>query len=498
MTTLTLSKAAQAVLEILNNAGYTSFFAGGCVRDRALGIEPKDYDITTPALPEQVSALFEKTLQVGAHFGVVVVIFAGYQFEVATFRTDGEYIDGRRPETVRYGRSVREDVERRDFTINGLVQMSVHDNPMDFVDGLTDLRYKLIRTIGDPEKRFREDALRMLRAVRFVSKLGFSIEPLRTLAAIQKNAQWITQVSRERIREEFLQILTGSYAVEGITALFTSGLAKYVLPDMMDMQLGYTLARFHRFPTKDPILALTMFLSDLAPVDGDPNFRNQTIVKTFKLATADAARIVVGLQPTLRGHAGRGPVLLNAHPARLIRDMRVEGFFLQRAIFSQDVALGKYTGLEAHYKPILDFCWNTSPEVIHQKRFVTGNDLLAMGVKPGAELGQLLDKIEDRQLRGEFLDREDALAYAKTVASVRPPMKVGDRVVVADGMGPLRSGNMIYGSAIVIQTEPTLVLVSESSDMRWESSVQPQERRFRVVGEADQEILQRCMRRLVA
>jgi tRNA nucleotidyltransferase/poly(A) polymerase len=418
-TTLTLPQAAQEVLETLNQAGYPSFFAGGCVRDRALGIVPKDYDITTTALPEQVTTLFEKTLQVGAHFGVVVVLFAGYQFEVATFRADGEYKDGRRPETVRYSTDVREDVTRRDFTINGMVQSSVFGQPMDFVEGLPDIEAKIIRTIGDPEKRFSEDALRMLRAVRFVSKLGFTIEP-NTLAAIQKNAASLQSVSRERIREELFQILTGKCAVEGIVALFTTGLAKHVDPDFMSMELGYTLARFQRFPTTDPMLALTMFLSDLAPVDGDPQIRYQRILESFKLPSKTEKMLRVGMRETLSRFTRQYQV----SNASLIRAMREEGFLsLQLPLFIQDLEMGKSPFGDEEIpqyavgrgmtkaKAIVRFCTLTPAEVVNQKRFIDGADLLVRGSVVGEALGALLHQLETKQLNGEFTSREEALAF---------------------------------------------------------------------------------------
>ena len=245
-------EAARSIAQTLSSAGYQAFFAGGCVRDLLLGNAPKDFDVATSATPAEIVALFPRSLQVGAHFGVIIVLtgadsdaFAHHiATEVATFRTDGSYRDGRRPETVHFASDPREDVQRRDFTINGMLLDPAQISPtseeslavppvaiLDFVGGQADLSDRILRTIGAPPRRFAEDKLRMLRALRFAARLDFVFDP-ETFAAIRQHAAWIAQVSNERIRDELTRMLTEGHPRRAFELLQASGLLREVLPEV--------------------------------------------------------------------------------------------------------------------------------------------------------------------------------------------------------------------------------------------------------------------------
>ncbi len=219
------------IVKTLQNARYQAYFAGGCVRDQLLGVTPKDYDITTDARPSEIEALFERTLDVGKAFGVVVIILNGMQFEVATFRAEHNYSDGRRPDVVTFSNTPQEDVIRRDFTINGLLYDPIADRVLDFVDGEKDLKAGVIRAIGDPNKRFDEDHLRLMRAIRFAARFNFELEDS-TRSAISINSWKLNRISKERIREELVKILISPRPVWGINMLYATGLINNIIPEL--------------------------------------------------------------------------------------------------------------------------------------------------------------------------------------------------------------------------------------------------------------------------
>ena len=414
--------AALTVIRKLQANGFEAFLVGGCVRDLVLGNEPKDFDVTTNALPEQVIALFEKTLPVGASFGVVIVVIDGEQIEVATYRTDGLYSDGRRPDTVEYGKTAREDVERRDFTMNGLLLTTPMDFPVkgvtaedhdmfdgygivDFVGGREDIKARVIRCIGDPNKRFTEDGLRMMRAVRFAAKLGFKIEP-HTFEAITTNASQMVNISRERVAMELFNLLTAQFPLDGLVPMFSSGLAAQVFPsEFMDsILLGRTLRRFTRFQTTNPVLALAMFLTDTS------NPKTPLLVaQSLKLSNDEKSQIVTALLyvsaiPKARQH--------NSTPSHFKRTMRVSGIELALEIAVQNELLGvTNVGIEALMLIVNDYRGLT-PEEIYPKPLVTGDDLIAAGYKPSPAFRDVLYAIETEQLDGKLTTREQALQRA--------------------------------------------------------------------------------------
>jgi len=256
---------AKKVAKRLKDAGFIVYFAGGCVRDALIGRDAHDYDLVTDATPDEVQKLFPRADAVGAHFGVILVKEEGMHFEIATFRTDGSYNDGRRPSNVEFS-SPEEDVNRRDFTINGLFQDPASGEVIDFIDGQADLKNELVKAIGDPEKRFQEDALRLMRAIRFATVLGFDIEST-TWDAICKNSQLLEKIAIERIQIEFNKIIVSSNRRRGIELLVDSGLMKYVLPEVLDLIGCEQPPQFH--PEGDVYVHTCMMLEMLGDKEVD-------------------------------------------------------------------------------------------------------------------------------------------------------------------------------------------------------------------------------------
>ncbi len=238
-----MEKVAREIAARLRKSGHIAYFAGGCVRDMVRGLIPKDYDIVTDARPEAVQGIFQRTVAVGAHFGVIIVLEDGFQFEVATFRSDDAYIDGRHPSAVHFS-SPEEDAQRRDFTINGMFYDPVAEEEIDFVGGRADIDAKLVRAIGDPAQRFAEDRLRMLRAVRFATVLDYQIDQ-NTWDALVANAPSINQISTERIREELVRIFLSPNRVRGWDLLDASGLMRAILPELEAMKGVLQPEQFH-------------------------------------------------------------------------------------------------------------------------------------------------------------------------------------------------------------------------------------------------------------
>lgn len=401
--------AATSVMGTLRKAGFEAYLVGGCVRDLLLGREPKDYDVTTNALPETVQALFEKTIAVGAAFGVIVVMVEGEQIEVATYRADGQYSDGRRPDTVAYSQSAKDDVVRRDFTINGLLLHSIglpytHDTVdaavVDYVGGLADLKAKVIRCIGDPNARFGEDTLRMLRAVRFTAQLGFEIEQ-GTMDAIVANAPFVRFVSRERIAAELFKLVTAPFAVKGLTLLATTGLMRYILPELVGgADFVTTLERFQKFPTTDPLMGMAMLFADAEEAEVE------SAVASLKLSTEQSEAIVGAVKSQFELHYG---VETLAQKKRLARKAGVLPYGV--ALFEQEAAMGG--AVEHRMGLVLEFRSFTA-EDIHPAPLITGRHLIELGMEPSPLFTTILNEVETAQLNGEFTTREQALEYAKS------------------------------------------------------------------------------------
>jgi poly(A) polymerase len=400
------------VQQRLIEKGFEAYLVGGCVRDRLLGRQPKDYDITTNALPEQVQAIFGYTVPVGAKFGVVVVVKDNTQVEVATYRADGAYTDGRRPDEVKFSASAKEDVIRRDFTMNGLLlkaDYSVFDENgiVDYVGGVEDIKHRTIRAIGDPNVRFAEDALRMLRACRFAAQLNFKIEA-GTLAAIEKNARLLRVISAERVAAELFKIFTTPHPLKGLVPFFATGLARYALPESFGRTslFTFTMQRFKQFSAaKDPLLGMAMFLADAPPSE------SHVMAHFLKLSNEQKEQLVNARQvhlPTFQASMRGEFVPLS----RMKRMARRSGMEIALELFIQDEVIGKTNfGFEAVMELVRQYRALT-PEEIRPVPIVTGQDLINMGLKPGPHFSEILTDIETGQLEGT-LTREAAIEHVK-------------------------------------------------------------------------------------
>jgi len=428
---------ARAVVTTLRKSKYQAYLVGGCVRDLLLGCHPKDFDVSTDAPPERILQLFPNSGQVGAHFGVVLVRDDGAQVEVATFRSDRDYTDGRHPASVRFESDPREDVLRRDFTINGLMLDPESGNVLDFVEGQADLRRRVIRAIGDPEVRFREDHLRLLRAVRFAARLGFEIEPA-TLAAIRAHHSLIQTVSAERIREELMRILTEGGARHGFELLDETGLLNHILPEIAAMKgvaqppefhpegdvWVHTLLLLEKLDRASPTLAWGALLHDV----GKPGtFRvaerirfDGHVEEGVRLARAIFARLRFS-----RDDAGQVEALIGHHMQfKDVPRMRESTLkrFLRLPKFEEHLELHRLDCLSSNghlenYEFARQKRQEFGQEQLKPKPLVTGRDLIAEGYKPGPQFSQMLRAAEDAQLEGRITTREEGLELVRLLFS---------------------------------------------------------------------------------
>jgi poly(A) polymerase len=451
-----LKDFATSIIQTLRQQGFQAYLAGGCVRDLLSHREPADYDVATSATPTQVMEIFPDTYAVGAQFGVVLVphypvtsvppvvepsagdlqnVKESHTVEVATFRSDHGYSDGRRPDEVRFSQDPREDVSRRDFTINGMMLDPVSGEVLDFVGGRNDLEARIIRAIGDPQRRFAEDKLRMLRAVRFAARFEYEIEA-ETLAAIQHLAHEIQVVSRERVRDELTKMLTDRHARRAFVLLDESGLLKEVLPEISAMKgvaqppefhpegdvFVHTLLLLENLPHPcPPTLAWGALLHDV----GKPatfrvapdriRFDNhvdvgvkiaEEICERLRFSNHDAARILALVDNHMRfGHATR------------MKESTLKKF-LRMPSFDEHLALHRADSLASHrslstYEFLQQKIVEIPPEKIRPVPLVTGDDLIAAGYAPGPEFREILDAVEDAQLEGRLLSHDAALEFVK-------------------------------------------------------------------------------------
>ena len=427
-------RVATDVVRRLRAAGFETYLAGGCVRDRLLGREPGDYDVATAAPPETVRKLFRRTIAVGARFGVILVLEHGAQFEVATFRSDDAYVDGRRPSGVRPA-TPAEDAERRDFTINALFQDPITGEVIDFVGGERDLRAGVIRAIGDAEARIKEDRLRMLRAVRFAARFGFTIEPA-TLAAVRAAAPSVTDMAAERIGDEIVKMLTEGNAKRSFELLDAAGLLPIVLPEIAATKGVEQSADYH--PEGD-VWTHTLLLLDQLPA-GAPESLALACLLHDVAKPLTAARRADG-RITFYGHNERGAAMAVEIVQRLKRSRtaweRVEYLVRNhlRLVQAPDMRLSTLKRMLAEdgfdellHLARLDalassgdlqfvlFCERRRAELreaVKPPRLLGGADLIALGYTPGPSLGATLRALETAQLEGEITTREAAEAWAR-------------------------------------------------------------------------------------
>lgn len=425
---------AMRLLQALHQKGYTAFFAGGCVRDRLRGKTPQDFDIATSATPEQVQAIFAKTVLVGAHFGVVVVIEDGQSFEVATFRSESDYSDGRHPERVEFS-TVEEDAKRRDFTVNGLYWDGKSEAVLDLVGGQEDLKKKIIRTIGDPKARFAEDHLRLLRAVRFAVQLEFEIEPA-TFQAVKDHAPLIQSVSSERVRDELTKILTSAQPGRGIRLLDETGLLALVLPEVITLKGVEQPSQYH--PEGDVYVHTLMLLDQLshAPATLAWGALLHDIAKpcTFERAVDRIRfhghdRIGAEMSDTILrrlAFSNDDRILICSLVAEHLRfkDAAQMKLSTLKRFFSLDrfdlhMALHKIDCMASHKDlTAYHFCQEKLAEFAKEPppplRLVTGADLIKMGFSPGPRFSEILRAVEDAILEGTVKTRDEGLELIKT------------------------------------------------------------------------------------
>jgi poly(A) polymerase len=430
-----MESTATRLVERLRAAGHEALFAGGCVRDRLLGKEAHDIDIATSARPEEIQKLFPRTVAVGAQFGVIVVLEDGGEFQVATFRSDGAYRDGRHPESVAFT-NAEGDARRRDFTVNGLFFDPLTRQILDFVCGEADLRAGILRSIGDPHARFAEDKLRLIRCVRFAASLGFEIEA-ETWRALVERAPEITAVSAERIRDELVKIFTHPSRVRGFDLLDQSGLLAILLPEVEALKGCEQPPDFH--PEGDVFVHTRLMLSLLPERVSTP--------LVFSVLFHD-----IGKPPTLHidetgrirfnGHESISASMTEKIFARLrfsnaeteatvagvknhmafkdVQNMRVATLkrFLARPTIDDELELHRVDcqgshGLLDNYDFLLRKREEFSNEPLIPPPLITGRDLIEAGLKPGPPFKKLLDSAQALQLEGGLKTREDALVWLR-------------------------------------------------------------------------------------
>jgi poly(A) polymerase len=463
---------AISIVRTLRDRGHQAYLVGGCVRDLLLGREPADYDVATDATPDEVMRIFPETYAVGAQFGVVLVPIPEIQnkpvipseagvsrsespaqsrdllsagsanapkarnVEVATFRSDIGYSDGRHPDQVRFSRDAREDVQRRDFTINGLLVDPLNGEVLDYVGGQKDLQAKIIRAIGDPALRFAEDKLRMLRAVRFAARFEYAIEPA-TFAAIQQLAPQIHQVSRERVRDELTKMLIEGHARRAFELLDETGLLHEVLPEIEAMKGVEQPPEFH--PEGD-VFVHTMLLLENLPQPCSPTLAWGGLLHD------------VGKPPTFRrapdrirfdSHVDVGVKMADAILRRLrfsnddteqilalvdnhmrfgdVEKMKASTFkrFVRLSRFDEHLELHRLD-CKASYRKLSNYDYtrqriaDLTPAAIQPKPLVSGDDLVAAGYSPGPQFKEILTAVEDAQLEGSLDSKEEAMRFVRS------------------------------------------------------------------------------------
>src|SRR6266567_1671639 len=431
-----LRDTATEIVRRLQQAGFQAFWVGGCVRDFLLGREPGDYDIATSALPQQVERLFERTIPVGQKFGVMLVVEGGRQFQVATFRAEADYQDGRRPEQISFGDAMA-DARRRDFTVNGLFFDPVETKLHDWVGGEGDLRAKTIRTIGQPAERFGEDHLRLLRAVRLAAQLDFRIEA-ETFTALRAHAADTRRISAERVREELNRLFRPPHAARGLDLLRQSGLLEQVLPEIAaaitceqspdfhpEVSLfNYLLLMLEKMPPDaDSSLPWAVLLHDVAkPVTAstDPNTGSIHFYEHERIGAEMAEQILERLRfprkqieeiaKAVRCHM-QFKDAMQMRKSTLRRLLLRPTFGLELELHRLD-CLGSHGRLDVHGFLVAQARQlETQPEI--RPPLLKGDDLIALGMKPGPAMGALLSELREKQLQDELKTPAEARTWAE-------------------------------------------------------------------------------------
>ncbi|GFP78291.1 CCA tRNA nucleotidyltransferase [Clostridium fungisolvens] len=438
---MNIPKEVQFIIDKFYENGFEAFIVGGCVRDNIRGITPNDYDITTSAFPEKIQSLFDKTIPTGIQHGTITVIVQGNSFEVTTYRIDGEYIDNRRPESVEFVSNIKEDLSRRDFTINAMAYNNI-SGLIDYFGGLDDINNKLIKAVGDPDKRFNEDALRMMRAIRFASQLGFDIEK-ETLSSIMKNSHLIKNISFERIRDEFIKIIMSDNPTLGLKLLADTKILKHIIPELdacvgFDQHTPYhdkdifnhTLSVVEKVPKKVHLRLAALFHDIAKPVcfaldennighfyghNNKGEYLSRKIFRRLRIdnVTSDMACTLVKEHMNVLVNAT--DVALKRMINRVGKDLVYDLFKLQRA----DILSSAPPFLYLEHVDNMD---NRITEILNSKAplsskdlIINGNDLInELNLKPGKELGNLLNHLLEKVLKDPTLNtRENLFNLAK-------------------------------------------------------------------------------------
>jgi poly(A) polymerase len=428
---MSLRDTAIEMVRRLQTAGFAAYWVGGCVRDYLLGREPVDYDIATSAVPDQIEALFRRTVPVGRKFGVMLVLEDGHEFQVATFRAEADYQDGRHPEQVTFS-DAKADASRRDFTVNGLFYDPVGKVLHDWVGGEADLKAKRLRTIGAPEERFAEDHLRLLRAVRFAAQLDFQIEDT-TFAALKANAPKIRTVSAERVREELMKLFRPPHAARGLDLLRDSGLLEQILPEIAAMLRCEQTPDYHPEgnvynhirlmltqlpPDAVSSLPWTVLMHDVAkpvtaarnPQTGGINFYGHE-----KIGAEMAEEILQRLKFPRKQTEEIAAVVLHHMQFKDVKEMRKSTLrrMLMRETFPLELELHRLDclgshGMLDHYEFMNEQAKELEKQPEIRPPLLTGDDLKALGVQPGPRMGELLAEIREKQLQDELKSGDEA------------------------------------------------------------------------------------------
>lgn len=432
---MSLESVSVKVVERLQNAGFEAFWVGGCVRDFLLGRQAKDYDVATSARPEQVEAVFPHVVPVGKQFGVLLVVEEGCSIQVATFRAESDYLDGRHPSQVTFA-SARADAIRRDFTINGIFYDPIRRQTHDWVGGLADLRAKILRTIGTPEERFAEDHLRLLRAVRLAAELGFIIEP-ETFAALRQLAGWIRTVSAERVRDELVKLFRPPHAARGLDLLHASGLLAQILPEL---NAAVTCEQSPEYHPEGTVFDHVRLMLDQMPEDAPASLPWAVLLHDVAKPVTSSKNPATGAIH-FYGHEKVGATLAEAilrrlkFPRKQIEEVvtcvlhhmqfkdvpRMRKATLRRMLlrptFPLELELHRLDCMGSHGSLDIYEALRDELEELHRRPemtppLLTGDDLIAMGMAPGPGMGALLRQIRDKQLQEELKTPEEARAWA--------------------------------------------------------------------------------------
>jgi poly(A) polymerase len=428
-------QTAARIVDKLRTAGYAGYFVGGAVRDMLLGKTPKDIDIATSATPEQAAAIFPRHYKIGVSFGILMIVEDDIPFELATFREEREYADGRHPEVVKYTDSPELDAARRDFTINGMFYDPVANRILDFTGGQRDLEKGVIRTIGNAEQRFSEDYLRMLRAVRFTTRLGFELDQA-AADAILKLKDNISSLSAERVRDELNLMLTGGAPAAAIRLLHKLGLLKLALPEIAALDgvtqpeqfhpegdvLTHTLLMLEHMPLPGIELAWSILLHDAGKPatystgeDGIEHFYRheeesaliaESCLNRLKFSRKEIDTVVHAVKNHMRF-----AMVDRMRPPKLKRLIAEDDFPLQMELHRID-CISSHSKL-GNYLLLLDMLHQAGGETALPEPLVNGRDLMATGLKPGPQLGRILHQIAEMQLAGEISTKEDAIIFAR-------------------------------------------------------------------------------------